>query len=255
MKLTASVPLGSILTVNAGYKDIGADYAATWGSYTADRTGYNAGISTKLSDSLTLQAGYAVEKDKSTNGATVNNTGYAVGLKTNILGAGIQYKSTTDVAGTTDSALEASLAPISWLTLATKYDVDASSWGGVSAGIAIPNLPNLTAYYTPNGTFKYGVAMSEYTLFNFLTLKAQYDTNPDTAETQYFVDGKVKLTDKLSLYGKSLGYTNNQTAWEAGATYTYKWSDNANLTLDLKHVVDPFGTEANALATTVAVTF
>ncbi|MGC8718311.1 MAG: hypothetical protein ACP5RW_09980, partial [bacterium] len=254
MKLTATVPLGSILTVNAGYKDVGKDYSATWGTYTADRTGYNAGITTNLG-AITLQAGYAYEKEKST---AKEKTGYGVGVKTNILGSlAVQYTSTTDNIGTeTGDLLEASLAPISWLTLATKYDIDASTWGGVSANIAIPNLPKLVAYYNPNSTsFKYGVFMPEYTLFNFLTLKAQFDQDPNAPSTQFFVDGKVKLTDAISLYGKYVNYSDDKISWSAGATYTYKWSDNANLTVDLKHVIDKDGKDANVLATTVAVTF
>ena len=255
MTLNATVPLGSILTVNAGYEDVGPDYSALWGSYTKDRTGYTAGISTKLGNSLTLQAGYAAEKDKSTNGATLNKTGYGVGLKTNILGAAVQYVSTTDnVAGTTTNTVEASLAPISWLTLATKYNIGTSELDA-SASIAIPNLPKFLVYYTPNSTFKYGVAMSQYTFFNFLTLAAQFDQNPSTPSTQFLVDGSVKLTNNLSLVGRYVNYPNAQTSWEAGVNYTYKWSDNANLSVNLKHVVDPFGTEANALVTTVAVTF
>ncbi|MGC8890940.1 MAG: hypothetical protein ACP5PC_09705, partial [bacterium] len=92
-------------------------------------------------------------------------------------------------------------------------------------------------------------------LFNFLTLKAQFDQDPNAPSTQFFVDGKVKLTDAISLYGKYVNYSDDKISWSAGATYTYKWSDNANLTVDLKHVIDKDGKDANVLATTVAVTF
>ncbi|MBC7319850.1 hypothetical protein H5T89_04325, partial [bacterium] len=255
MKLTVSIPVGTTLTLNAGYKDIGKDYEATWASYTADRVGYNAGLTVNLGTAFTIQLGYANEKSKSDSGASVNTTGYGVGVKTNFLGTAIQYTSTVDnVAGTTDNLVEVSLAPLSWLKLAAKYDVDANTYG-ISSEMAVPNLPKVTAYYTPNGTFKYGLAISEYTFANFLTLKAQYDTNPDTNKTQYYIDGKIKLTDTVSLFGTYATYTNTQTSYTAGVNYTYKWSDNISLSIDLKHVVDPFGTEANAFITTVSAKF
>jgi BMFP domain-containing protein YqiC len=253
MKLTVSIPLGSTITVKAGYMDVGTNYSATWGSYTKDRTGYNAGATITLGG-FTIQGGYAYEQEKTTS----NNkkTGYGVGLKTD--GFAIQYTSTTDNIDPTNTGdlLEASVVPFSWLKLATKYDVDASTWNGLAAEIAMPNLPKMVAYYNPNATdFKYGVLIPEYTFANFLTLKAQFDQNPDIPSTQFFVDGSVKLTDALSLYGKYVNYSNDKISWTAGATYTYKWSDNAKLTIDLKHVIDKDGKDANVLATTVAVTF
>ena len=251
MKLTVSIPLGSTITVKAGYMDVGTNYSATWGSYTANRTGYNVGATITLGG-FTIQGGYAYEQEKTTS---KKKTGYGVGLKTD--GFAIQYTSTTDNIGlTTGDLLEASVAPFSWLKLATKYDVDASTWNGLAAEIAMPNLPKMVAYYNPNATgFKYGVLIPEYTFANFLTLKAQFDQNPDIPSTQFFVDGSVKLTDALSLYGKYVNYSNDKISWTAGATYTYKWSDNAKLTIDLKHVIDNTGKDANVLATTVAVTF
>jgi len=252
MKLTVSIPLGSTITVKAGYMDVGTNYSATWGSYTKDRTGYNVGATITLGG-FTIQGGYAYEQRKTTPN---KKTGYGVGLKTD--GFAIQYTSTTDNIDPTNTGdlLEASVAPFSWLKLATKYDVDASTWDGLAAEIAIPNLPKMVAYYNPNATgFKYGVLIPEYTFANFLTLKAQFDQNPYIPSTQFFVDGSVKLTDALSLYGKYVNYSDNTTSWTAGATYTYKWSDNAKLTIDLKHVIDKAGKDANVLATTVAVTF
>jgi len=253
MKLNLIIPLGSILTVSAGYKDIGADYSATWGSYTADRTGYNAGATVNLG-TFTLVGGYATEKSKSDSGATVDNTAYGVGLKTNILGTAVQY---TKVSGTDPSELvELSLAPVSIFKLATKYDVGASTWDGLSAEIAIPNLPAVTAYYTPNGTFKYGVAiLSDTTIADFLTLKAQIDSNPDTNKTQSFVDAKVKLTDNVSFIGAHYSYTNGQTAWAAGVNYSYNWSDNADLSVTLKHLEDPFDTPAEVFSASVSTSF
>jgi BMFP domain-containing protein YqiC len=250
MKLTVSIPVGSTIKVKAGYMDVGTNYSATWGSYTANRTGYNVGATITLGG-FTIQGGYAYEQEKTT--PDKKKTGYGVGLKTD--GFAIQYTSTTDNIdpNNTGDLLEASVAPFSWLKLATKYDVDASTWNGLAAEIAIPNLPKMVAYYNPNATvFKYGVLIPEYTFANFLTLKAQFDQG---SQTQYFVDGSVKLTDALSLYGKYVNYPNNTTSWTAGATYTYKWSDNAKLTIDLKHVIDNAGKDANVLATTVAVTF
>jgi hypothetical protein len=248
MKLTVSIPVGSTITVKAGYMDVGTNYSATWGSYTANRTGYNAGATITLGG-FTIQGGYAYEQEKTTS---KKKTGYGVGLKTD--GFAIQYTSTTDnIGSTTGDLLEASVAPFSWLKLATKYDVDASTWNGLAAEIAMPNLPKMVAYYNPNATdFKYGVLIPEYTFANFLTLKAQFDQG---SKTQYFVDGSVKLTDALSLYGKYVNYSDDKISWSAGATYTYKWSDNAKLTIDLKHVIDKAGKDANVLATTVAVTF
>jgi BMFP domain-containing protein YqiC len=250
MKLTVSIPVGSTIKVKAGYMDVGTNYSATWGSYTANRTGYNVGATITLGG-FTIQGGYAYEQEKTT--PNKKKTGYGVGLKTD--GFAIQYTSTTDNIdpNNTGDLLEASVAPFSWLKLATKYDVVASTWNGLAAEIAIPNLPKMVAYYNPNATvFKYGVLIPEYTFANFLTLKAQFDQG---SQTQYFVDGSVKLTDALSLYGKYVNYPNNTTSWTAGATYTYKWSDNAKLTIDLKHVIDNAGKDANVLATTVAVTF
>jgi BMFP domain-containing protein YqiC len=252
MKLTVSIPLGSTITVKAGYMDVGTNYSATWGSYTANRTGYNAGATITLGG-FTIQGGYAYEQEKTTLN---KKTGYGVGLKTD--GFAIQYTSTTDNIDPTNTGdlLEASVVPFSWLKLATKYDVDASTWNGLAAEIAMPNLPKMVAYYNPNATdFKYGVLIPEYTFANFLTLKAQFDQNPDIPSTQFFVDGSVKLTDALSLYGKYVNYSDDKISWSAGATYTYKWSDNAKLTIDLKHVIDKAGKDANVLATTVAVTF
>jgi hypothetical protein len=252
MKLTVSIPVGSTITVKAGYMDVGTNYSATWGSYTANRTGYNAGATITLGG-FTIQGGYAYEQEKTTS---KKKTGYGVGLKTD--GFAIQYTSTTDNIDPTNTGdlLEASVAPFSWLKLATKYDVDASTWNGLAAEIAMPNLPKMVAYYNPNATdFKYGVLIPEYTFANFLTLKAQFDQNPDIPSTQFFVDGSVKLTDALSLYGKYVNYSDDKISWSAGATYTYKWSDNAKLTIDLKHVIDKDGKDANVLATTVAVTF
>ncbi|MCX7795414.1 MAG: hypothetical protein N2380_02690, partial [bacterium] len=162
----------------------------------------------------------------------------------------------SNIGTDTGDVLEASIAPLSWLKLATKYDVDAASWEGLAAEIAMPNLPKLLAYYKPNATdFKYGVFMPEYTFANFLTLKAQFDQNPDTGKTQFFIDGSVKLSDATSLYGKYVGYSDATTSWSAGVKYTYKWSANANLTIDLKHVVDKTGKDANVLATTIAISF
>ncbi|HOP56089.1 MAG TPA: hypothetical protein PLK33_05120, partial [bacterium] len=251
MKLNLSIPLSSIITVNAGYKDIGADYSATWGSYTADRTGYNAGATLNLG-TFTVVGGYAAEKSKSDS--SVNNTAYGVGLKTNILGTAVQY---TKVSGTDPSELvELSLAPVSIFKLATKYDVGASTWDGLSAEIAIPNLPAVTAYYTPNGTFNYGVAiLSDATIADFLTLKAQIDSDPDTNRSQSFVDAKVKLTDNVSLIGAHYSYTNGQTAWAAGVNYSYNWSDNADLSVTLKHLEDPFDTPADVFSASVSTKF
>jgi len=248
MKLTLSIPLGATITVKAGYMDVGTDYSATWGSYTKNRTGYNAGVTITLGG-FTIQGGYAYEQEKSSG---VEKTGYGVGLKTDALA--IQYTSTTDGIGTaTGDLLEASIVPFSWLKLATKYDVDAGTWNGLAAEIAMPNLPKMVAYYNPNATdFNYGIFIPEYTFANFLTIKAQYDTGN---KTQFFVDGSVKLTDALSLYGKYVSYSDTTTSWSAGATYTYKWSDNAKLTINLKHVIDKAGKDANVLATTVAISF
>ncbi|HOL55356.1 MAG TPA: hypothetical protein PK699_05600, partial [bacterium] len=106
------------------------------------------------------------------------------------------------------------------------------------------------------GTFKYGVAiLSDTTIANFLTLKAQIDTNPDTNKTQSFVDGKVKLTDNVSLIGGHYSYTNGQTAWAAGVNYSYKWSDNADLSVTLKHLEDPFNTPADVFSASVSTKF
>ncbi|MGC8972092.1 MAG: hypothetical protein ACP5K2_07860, partial [bacterium] len=255
MKLTVSIPVGTLITLKAGYMDVGTDYSATWGSYTSGRTGYNAGVTANLGG-FTVQGGYAYEQEKSTTSKV--KTGYGIGLKTGNLA--LQYTSTTDNIDPTNTGdlLEASIAPFSWLKLATKYDVDASTWNGLAAEIAMSNLPKLVAYYNPSATstgFKYGLFMPEYTFANFLTLKAQFDQNPDTPKTQFFVDGSVKLTDAVSLYGKYVNYSDNKISWSAGVKYTYKWSDNANLTLDLKHVIDKDGKDANVLATTLAVSF